>query len=310
MTIDSTRRNLTFRWVAPDTTSVDSLPAGDANNDNRINLADFGVLVRYFGATSASPNWGAAQQTNFNGDSEVGFDDFLLLADNFGRVGMQVATTARPVAASRGQLYAQPGGDGDWELRGAGLDGLRGLTVVVPAGVTPDVLAGGFGSTAHESLLWNLPDGRQRLAIAAVGDDPVTDDLLLRFTGLDAGAAQQIAASAEWLDSVGRVHRVSAATTRPTASVLHNAYPNPFNPSTTIPFDIGGVAPVMVRLEVYDVLGQQVSTLLDEPALMPGAYRVTWDARNRSGHSVASGLYFVRLTSGTTERTQRLLLLR
>ena len=104
VTIDSVRRNLSFRWVAPDTTSLDSLPAGDANDDNRINLADFGILVRHFGSSSSSPDWSTAGKANFDGDSQVGFDDFLLLADNFGRIGMEVTAAARPVAAANGDL--------------------------------------------------------------------------------------------------------------------------------------------------------------------------------------------------------------
>ena len=80
----------------------------------------------------------------------------------------------------------------------------------------------------------------------------------------------------------------------PGAFRLHANYPNPFNPSTTIRFDLA--APTEVRLDVYDVYGRQVSTLVDErrPA---GTHTATWDGRSQSGDRAASGVYFYRLTA-------------
>ena len=94
------------------------------------------------------------------------------------------------------------------------------------------------------------------------------------------------------------------------ASVLHPNYPNPFNPSTTIPFGVAGTLPVSVRLEVFDVLGQRIRTLLDDGQLRPGRYRATWDARDERGAPVASGMYLARLTAAATQQTHRLLLVR
>jgi len=65
-----------------------------------------------------------------------------------------------------------------------------------------------------------------------------------------------------------------------------------------------------VRLELYDVLGQRVRSLFNDPQLRPGRYRVPWDARDESGATVVSGLYFARMTAGATQATQRLLLVR
>ncbi len=88
----------------------------------------------------------------------------------------------------------------------------------------------------------------------------------------------------------------------PTSFALFANYPNPFNPSTTISFDV----PVdsRVRLTVFDVAGRRVATLLNEP-LSPGRHRVDWDARG-----VASGMYFVRMESGEFSATQTMTLLK
>ena len=82
---------------------------------------------------------------------------------------------------------------------------------------------------------------------------------------------------------------------------LNPAYPNPFNSSTTISFDLPGRA--SVDLKVYNLLGQEVATLVSGN-LAAGVYRQTWSP------IVASGLYFVRLQAGNQVRTQKLMYLR
>ncbi|HSG28239.1 MAG TPA: T9SS type A sorting domain-containing protein, partial [Candidatus Krumholzibacterium sp.] len=76
----------------------------------------------------------------------------------------------------------------------------------------------------------------------------------------------------------------------PSSFRLYNAYPNPFNPATTLRFEV----PVQsrVRLVLYDVLGRELETLVDE-FLPPGRHEVRWNASVR-----ASGMYYVRLRAG------------
>jgi hypothetical protein len=80
----------------------------------------------------------------------------------------------------------------------------------------------------------------------------------------------------------------------PDRITLAQNYPNPFNPETTIPFSISGSSRYRVRLEIYNVLGQKVHTLVND-LLPPGEYEIKWDGRDRQGNSVASGLYIYRL---------------
>jgi len=83
--------------------------------------------------------------------------------------------------------------------------------------------------------------------------------------------------------------------------------PNPFNPTTTIPFSIA--APEHVTLAIYDVAGRRVRTLVDEPRVAR-AYVVTWDGMNDSGQSVASGVYFFHLRAGQFTQTRKMVLLK
>ncbi|MCK5145510.1 T9SS type A sorting domain-containing protein [bacterium] len=86
-------------------------------------------------------------------------------------------------------------------------------------------------------------------------------------------------------------------------------YPNPFNPETRIDFELGGQESVQAVLTVYNVLGQEIRTLLDALAA-PGIHAVTWDGRNDQGEIVPSGLYFYKLRTGTSTLTRRMLLLK
>lgn len=87
----------------------------------------------------------------------------------------------------------------------------------------------------------------------------------------------------------------------PVAGVL-NVYPNPFNPSTTLYFTVPRSG--FVTLQVFDVLGRVVATLVDQQR-SAGPYAVTFDAAN-----MPTGVYFCRLTTGGRSVTQRILLLR
>jgi photosystem II stability/assembly factor-like uncharacterized protein len=104
------------------------------------------------------------------------------------------------------------------------------------------------------------------------------------------------------------VYRSSRSTTSaengkelPAAFALAQNYPNPFNPSTAIGFQVTAYS--HVRLSIYDLLGREVATLVNE-VKAPGSYEVTWDAGG-----MASGVYLYRLNAGDFTQTKRLLLL-
>jgi hypothetical protein len=89
-----------------------------------------------------------------------------------------------------------------------------------------------------------------------------------------------------------------------------NVSPNPFNPATTISFDLSAGSPLRpgegdgVRLSIYNAAGQNIATLINHP-LAPGKYTLTWNATG-----LPSGLYVARLTAGTAQLTRKILLLK
>ena len=93
----------------------------------------------------------------------------------------------------------------------------------------------------------------------------------------------------------------------PVLSGLSPNYPNPFNAGTLIPYRLA--APGPVRLEIYNVLGQPVRTLVDD-LQVAGSYRIFWDARDQRRLAVAAGVYLARLQYPGGAQTRRLLLLK
>ena len=84
----------------------------------------------------------------------------------------------------------------------------------------------------------------------------------------------------------------------PEQLVLHNAYPNPFNPSTLIRFDL--LDANMVSLDIFDLNGKQVSSLINE-YMIPGSHQINWNPGNLS-----SGIYLVNLVIGTETFNQKI----
>jgi hypothetical protein len=93
----------------------------------------------------------------------------------------------------------------------------------------------------------------------------------------------------------------------PVAFELGQNYPNPFNPSTRIGYTIGERG--LVTLEVFDVLGRAVATLVNE-SQAAGSYQIVWNGRNSANIPVTSGVYFYRLRSGAFSRTNAMVLLK
>jgi hypothetical protein len=95
---------------------------------------------------------------------------------------------------------------------------------------------------------------------------------------------------------------IDAGNTLPNEFALYPAFPNPFNPKTTISFttDIAGV----VHVDIYDINGRKIDELTQE-FFSPGSYSVAWNAS-----SLASGIYFIRIRNNTNHAIQKVMLLK
>lgn len=88
---------------------------------------------------------------------------------------------------------------------------------------------------------------------------------------------------------------------------LHQNYPNPYNPATTIRYEIPHSS--HIRLVIYNVLGEEIVTLINKE-MTPGSYSQEWDGKDANGRDVPSGVYLYRLAIGGYNQTRKMLLVR
>lgn len=98
---------------------------------------------------------------------------------------------------------------------------------------------------------------------------------------------------------------------RPRAFHLYANHPNPFAHAqcTVIAFEIGGTRSVPTQIQVSNLLGQEVATLLRRQ-LGPGRYEILWEGRDRFGNNAPPGIYFYTLHAATYRATRKLVLVR
>jgi len=150
----------------------------------------------------------------------------------------------------------------------------------------------GAGNLAADPLLCREPGG------------------LLEFYGVagDSPALPQNNPGCGQIGAFGQGCTATPVTDTPAAAcALHAAAPNPFNPSTTIRYEVAGRGPV--HLAIYALNGRRVATLVDETRAA-GRHAVTWAGRDDHGRTVASGVYLCRLRADGRTAAMRLTLVK
>jgi hypothetical protein len=151
---------------------------------------------------------------------------------------------------------------------------------------------------------------RGQLKLAAAGATPLKDAGVIAnatFEQLDANSKPVFRAEGFVNENATMALAELIAEQLPTKFDLNDNYPNPFNPSTTISFDLPEKAKVV--LEVYDVAGRLVQMLVNQER-EAGRYTIQWDGRNAAGSQVASGLYVYRITAGSFVKAKTMLLVK
>jgi hypothetical protein len=93
----------------------------------------------------------------------------------------------------------------------------------------------------------------------------------------------------------------------PSAFLLHDNYPNPFNPETNLEYDLARKA--LVNITIYDMLGNQVTNLISE-VQSSGKKTIQWDATNNKGHTVSAGVYLYRVQADDFIQTKKMILIK
>ena len=295
--------------------------------DSRVGFDDFFIFSDNFGLDAGSQDFEPAFDLSPN--NKIDFDDFFVFVDYFGR-SIEASGKVVPLTAglnSEASLYLEAS---------AALPRV-GEEMAIEVDLADFVEVKGYGFTVNydaetlefvkltseSSLLGETELAQPRIisktegtvSVAAYGqtvDKGEMDMSLIFRSTAEIEDGRLYFSEGELRDgnfAVNQVARLGEVQiqTRPEAFALANNYPNPFNPETTIKYALPD--PVDVRLEIYNMLGQQVRTLVAEPQ-NAGRYTVKWDATNESGHSLSTGIYFYRLVAGEFHKVEKMLLLK
>ena len=256
-------------------------------------------------------------------DNLVQFEDLMMFAINYGVVSKD-QTSPRP--ASRNEIALKVGEIGEVgrtfavELTMAGNGEIQGVTVplhwneqtVRPVSMQPGDLLENQGGM---SLVVSPQVGTVDAALMGVRERGISGEGLLATVlfqvvaagdpGIRLGELSARDAQNEEVAINGLL--TSTPALLPTATVLHNAVPNPFNPATQLSFDLARAGRVTLR--IYGLRGDLVRTLVDAE-LPAGQHTLQWNGTDGDGQPVSSGAYMVRLEAPDRVQNQRITLLK
>ena len=164
-------------------------------------------------------------------------------------------------------------------------------------------------SYTNNGSLYPVPQSGSPALTAGNARSVPNDNFYTKTNYLGAFKNDNWAAGWTYLDDLGYIGTVTAVEEEPAGRItpddflLRQNYPNPFNPETTIKFDLPRAADV--TLKIYNVMGQEVVTLINGESRAAGVHSVVWNASD-----MASGMYFYRLVTGGKVMTRRMMLLK
>jgi hypothetical protein len=145
---------------------------------------------------------------------------------------------------------------------------------------------------------------------AVYGDDVTTEDI----DGLKVGEKISFTYDGDTLTSHVQFNPMSFHDVKldydtflPTTFALYQNHPNPFNPITTIRYDLPEDGPVSII--IYDLMGREIKTLVKQVSA-PGRYSATWNGKNEFGKQIASGMYFYRMETPDFQSVKKLIFLK
>lgn len=191
-------------------------------------------------------------------------------------------------------------------------------------GFSTDIRPAGSNEQVWEfDVQTNLPETLVKVDFSFLGDFPANAEVFVVDEGLKI--AQNLRANSSYSFKsgkqgvqkklkliVGGAEFASAAAGEvpltPAEFALLQNYPNPFNPETSIRYNLPAASPV--KLEIFDVLGRKVRTLVNGEQKAAGYHSILWNGRDDSGRQVASGVYIYRIVSNKQSLSRKMILMK
>jgi hypothetical protein len=290
--------------------------SSDFNSDSKVDLLDLTSLASYWHKSNDQDGW--ISQFDLNADGQIQLADFTQFATNWGFVanndattdvtGLPVSDVAFNMSASYNHesslYYVNVNFSDVTSINGFefGLSYDNTLLEVVPESITGLV---GLSIPTYK-------EGVVDIASVFAGEE-FNGSVIIGFKGKGKSINNAVvemtnAFVSDKVSGLSTVKELSGIKLNiPTTYALSKNFPNPFNPTTTIEYAIPKSA--NVELVIYNMAGQKVRTLVNEHKEI-GFFKVMWDGKNDRGETVASGLYFYKLTAGHFNKIQKMTLVK
>jgi len=251
-------------------------------------------------------------------DGEIGFEDLVIFAINYGRSLQSPQLIHRPAAdpSAAPEIVLErpesvsPGADVTTRLLLHGRGALRAISTRLawdPAVVQPTDQAAGSWLAAQGGVAFSPKPGTvDAAALSAAGMSGEGELATVTFKVLAAGDPKIHIEGLDARDNGNHAVTLKASEqaqkpAAPAVTRLEPASPNPFRQTAALNFSLSQAG--SVQLAIYSVNGQRVRTLVDE-ARPAGEYRQIWDGRDDRGNQVHSGVYYARMVAGGSRFTR------
>ena len=338
LVVELTPTRKLFVDAAGDPVYIVKLERYGATTPLTVDFEDFIAFTMAFNTDESNENWREFIQADLNDDGMVNFDDFILFFSSYGK------EAAGPAGKSLVTPVLGVNEAAEFSLRLGSDRVVAGETMFVDVSLANVQALMGYGFVLHydaekfafvealpaaEDLLmssggetplfkgWSDEAGQVRIMNSIVNGSEVSgggDIVRLVFRVLRDFADNARFEIAEGLvfDPSQLANPLTGGVldiqTTPTEFALLQNFPNPFNPDTTIGYELAESADV--TLQIYNVVGQVVRTLVAAEPQSVGRYQVRWDGMDDRGTPVSSGIYFYQISAGKFQDVRKLMLLK
>jgi len=263
---------------------------GDVNKDGSVNILDMVKIVNFILYPDQQPDDYERWAADLNSDQDINVLDLVWVINKLlGREGFAKPTD---FVVGKLEIFQQNG-----QIRYKTSKPIAGLEIQFDSDCYPV-----FSNHIFESEKITARTEKNKLLLYSVNGNDILADEGIIATLSSNGKVQKVTA----VDHFGNNVDVSVRLL-PGSFALYRNYPNPFNASTVIRFDIP--VETHVTIEIFDILGRKVGILTDENKT-PGFYEIFWDGCDNNSKILPSGVYFYTITAGRFHQLHKMALVK